>query len=215
MRQRHLQPELLDALTPDDPAALHNRRDLRLTNLIAGSHRWLRRALARHVKSGEPVLEVGAGTGELGLSLHRRGLAVDGLDLWPRPAGWPAERAWHVADLRTFDGYGNYPAICGNLIFHQFSEADLATLGSLLRRRARLIVACEPARRRTSQLLYCLFGPLLGANYVSLHDAHVSIAAGFRGNELPAALGLAAPVWDIRCDISVLGMYRMIATRRP
>ena len=30
--------------------------------------------------------------------------------------------------------------------------------------------------------------PLLGANHVSLHDAHVSIAAGFLGDELPRAL---------------------------
>lgn len=214
MRQRQLEPELLDALAPDDPAAVHNRRDLRITNFIAGSHRWLRRTLTRHVQPGEPVLEIGAGTGELGRSLQERGLAVDGLDLWPRPADWPAERAWHVADLRTFAGYGGYPAVCGNLIFHQFSDADLALLGTLVRRHARLFIACEPARRRTSQILYRMFGPLFGANYVSLHDAHVSIAAGFRADELPRALGLAPPDWDLQCDTSVLGMYRMIAIRR-
>ena len=32
--------------------------------------------------------------------------------------------------------------------------------------------------------------PLFRANRVTLHDAHVSIAAGFRGDELPRALGL-------------------------
>ena len=77
----------------------------------------------------------------------------------------------------------------GNLIFHQFSGPDLAHLGDTLRRSARVIVACEPLRRRISQLLYRSFAPLFGANHVSLHDAHVSIAAGFRGHELPALLG--------------------------
>lgn len=214
MRQRQLQPEILDTLAPNDPAALHNRRDLRVTNFIAGSHRWLRRTLARHVRPGERLLEIGAGTGELGRSLQERGLPADGLDLWPRPSNWPTGHAWHVADLLTFDGYDAYAVICGNLIFHQFSDADLAKLGNRLRDRTRLIVACEPARRRTSQILYRLFGPVFGANYVSLHDAHVSIAAGFRGDELPRALGLTAPVWDIQCEVSVLGLYRMIATRR-
>ena len=59
-----------------------------------------------------------------------------------------------------------------------------------------------------------MLGPLLGANHVSLHDAHVSIAAGFRGDELPRALGLAATEWEIGCETTVLGVYRMIAVRR-
>lgn len=215
MLQRHLQPELLDTLDPADPAALHNRRDLRLTNLIAGSHRWLRRELPKQLRSGERLLEIGAGTGELARELHRNGISADGLDLWPPPAGWPAERQWHVADLRAFAGYADYAAICGNLIFHQFSEADLASLGAILRRHARLIVACEPARRRLSQVLYRALGPLFGANYVSLHDAHVSIAAGFRDDELPRLLGLVGPQWRVQCEVSIVGVYRMIATRRP
>jgi hypothetical protein len=212
--QRILQPELLDSLPVDHPAALHNRRDLRLTNEIAGNHRWLRRTLAQLLRPGELALELGAGTGELGARLHRAGLAVDGLDLWPRPPAWPGARAWHVSDLRRFDGYAPYAAVCGNLIFHQFSEADLAALGARLRRHARVLVASEPARRRVSQILFRTLGPLLGANYVSLHDAHVSIAAGFRGGELPAALGLDPGEWDIRGTTSLLGMYRLTAVRR-
>ncbi len=35
-------------------------------------------------------------------------------------------------------------------------------------------------------------GPLLGANHVTLHDARVSITAGFVGTELPSALGMDA-----------------------
>lgn len=212
--QRTLQPELLDSLPPDHPDALHNRRDLRWTNAIVGNHRWLARTLPRLLRPGETALELGAGTGELGAKLAARGVRVAGLDLWPRPAEWPATSRWHVDDLREFDGYGDYPAIFGNLIFHQFSDHELAALGARFRARARVIVAVEPARRRCSQWLFRAIAPLLGANYVSLHDAHVSIAAGFRDDELPRALGLSADEWDVRGTTTFLGVYRMIAVKR-
>jgi hypothetical protein len=156
---------------------------------------------------------VGAGTGELGLRLARRGLQVDGLDLWPRPQRWPRSHAWHRADLRAFDRWADYPVVIGNLIFHQFSEDDLGDIGARLRKHARLIVACEPHRRRVSQLAYRAIAPLLGANDISLHDAHVSIAAGFRGHELPDALGLRAPGWDVRSRVTLIGAYHMVACR--
>jgi hypothetical protein len=211
---RTLQPEILDSLPVDHPAALHNRRDLRIINRITGNHRWMRRALAGQLRPGERALELGAGTGELGAVLHRAGLPVDGLDLWPRPSTWPAERAWHQADLRTFDRYHEYAAVCGSLILHQFSATELADVGRRLRDHVRVIVASEPARRRLSQVLFRRLAPLFGANYVSLHDAHVSIAAGFRRRELPEALGLDEANWTLQCRTSLLGLYRMIAVRR-
>ena len=210
--QRTLQPELLDSLPHDHPDALRNRRDIRLTNRVIGTHRWLEKTIPPLLRTTDTVLELGAGTGELGLRLARRGVPVAGLDLWPRPADWPDSAAWHREDLRTFRGYGDYSVIVGNLIFHQFSDADLASLGKQLQ-AARLIVACEPQRRRISQVLYRMFAPLFGANHVSLHDAHVSIAAGFRGEELAEALGLRSPEWDVRCASTLLGTHRMIAIK--
>lgn len=212
--QRTLEPELLDSLPPDHPDALHNRRDLRLTNAVVGNDRWFARTLPPLLPPHARVLELGAGTGELGRRLARNSVRLDGLDLWPRPTHWPADRAWHVADLRAFDRYCDYDAIIGNLIFHQFSAADLAALGLRLQATAKIILACEPARRRASQVLFRAIAPLLGANHVSLHDAHVSIAAGFRGAELPRALGLDAAHWRVRCFATALGAYRMVAIRR-
>lgn len=127
--QRELKPELLDSLPSDHPDALHNRRDLRLINRALGGHRWLARTLTQLLPPSKPVLEVGAGTGELGDLLAARGFATAGLDLWPKPAGWPSCRAWHRADLLTFDSYSSYPVIIGNLIFHQFTAGQLAALG--------------------------------------------------------------------------------------
>jgi hypothetical protein len=212
--RRVLQAELLDQLPPDHPDALHSRRDLRLINRIMGNHRWFARTLPRLLGPGETVLEIGAGDGHLGMALAARGISADGLDLAPRPAAWPRARAWHSADLRDFAGYGAYPVVIGNLIFHQFSAADLAALGSALGRAARVLVACEPVRRRRSQLLLAVFGPLLGASAVTRHDGPVSVAAGFRGDELARALGLDPAAWNVHTTTTVLGAYRLVATRR-
>jgi len=179
-----------------------------------GNHRWLERLLPSRLRPSEPALEIGAGTGEMALRLRRRGWQVDGLDTWPAPAAWPAGARWHRADLREFSGYGAYRAVFGNLIFHQFTAAELRALGAGLGAEPRLLVACEPVRRRLSQRLYRLIGPLLGVNYVTRHDAHVSIAAGFVGDELPRLLGLDAGRWDWECAMTTRGAYRMIAWRR-
>lgn len=214
LMQRTLEPELLDSLPPDHPDAQHSRRDLRLTNAVLGNHRWLERTVPRLMRPNETALELGAGTGELGLRLQRAGVNCDGLDLWPRPETWHAASTWHRGDLKAFPGYADYPVLIGNLIFHQFSNSDLTTLGSKLCRQTRVIVACEPHRRRISQTLYRTFAPLFGANHVTLHDAHISIAAGFRGDDLPLLLGLATDTWSITCTTTLLGLYRMVAIRR-
>jgi hypothetical protein len=212
---RTLQPELLDSLPPDHPDAVRSRRDLVLINRIMGNHRWIARTLPPLLRPGERVLELGAGTGELGRRLAQRGLTTDGLDLAPRPAAAVFSGQWHQSDLLTFPGYARYPVVIGNLIFHQFSDAQLRQLGTQWRDTARLLVASEPWRRRRFQLLFRTLAPLFGASPVTRHDAVVSIAAGFRGGELPELLGLDDGNWDYRCHTTALGAYRMVAIRRP
>jgi hypothetical protein len=212
---RQLQPELLDSLPPDHPDERANRRDLRIINRITGDQRWIKRTLDHFCSPDELVLELGAGGGELGLGLAARGVPVDGLDLFPRPPRWPAGRAWHQADLLTFDDYASYPVIVGNLIFHQFSDAQLRHLGVKIRASARVILACEPVRCRRSQFLLAALNPLIGANYVTRHDGQVSVAAGFRGRELPRVLGLSEDHWHISCHATLLGTMRLLAVRLP
>ncbi len=208
-------PELLDSLAHDDPDAIHNRRDLRIINRFLGTRGWFGRTLPSVMRGGERVLELGAGTGEMGLSLIRRGIPVDGLDLWPRPPAWPAGREWHQADLTKFDGYGAYPVVIANLILHQFKEEELAALGERLGGSARVILACEPKRSRVSQAMMAAFGPVFGANHVTLHDARVSISAGFLGDELPGFLGLRPAEWRYSRTTTALGAIRMVAVRKP
>lgn len=212
--QRMLQPELLDSLPPEHPDAQASRCDLRLINRLMGNHRWLERMLPPRLRPGERALELGSGDGELGRRLAARGAMVDGLDLCPRPSAWPADRAWHQADARRFPGLAAYPAFIGNLIFHQFSDDELQALGANLLQSARVIVACEPARRRRSQFLLAILGPVFRANRVTRHDARISVGAGFRNDELPRALGLEPSSWSWRCHSTALGAYRMVALRR-
>jgi 2-polyprenyl-3-methyl-5-hydroxy-6-metoxy-1,4-benzoquinol methylase len=210
---RTLKPEILDSLAPDDPAALHNRRDLRIINRIMGNPSWFARALAARLRPGDRVLEIGAGTGELGRALAAKGIPIDGLDLWPRPADWPAGRTWHRKDLRAFDGYGAYDVIIANLVLHQFNESELAGLGHSLRGRVRMILACEPARRQLSRVLCAVAGRLFGANFVTRHDSRVSIDAGFLDAELPLALDLPKSDWRVARRQTILGAYRMVAVK--
>lgn len=213
--KRTLTPEILDSLPPDDPAARHSRRDLRIFHMVLGGARWLRRTVPARVRAGERVLEIGAGTGELGASLARRGVAPDGLDRGPRPAAWPSAARWQQTDVLAFAGWGDYEVVIGNLIFHHFDADALRTLGGRMAAHARLIVACEPVRRRRFQWLFAALCALVGANHVSRHDGRVSIEAGFLGDELPALLGLDPQVWHWRVATTARGMYRMVAERRP
>jgi 2-polyprenyl-3-methyl-5-hydroxy-6-metoxy-1,4-benzoquinol methylase len=210
---RTLEPEILDSLSPEDPAARRSRRDLRIINWVMGNRRWFRRGLRGAVGAGERILELGPGTGEMGLGLAAAGYSVDGLDICPRPAQWPPSSEWHQADLRFFGGYGRYPVVMANLILHHFSSAELAELGARIA-GARLIIASEPARRARSQALCAALAPLFGAHPVTRHDARISIAAGFLGDELPRALGLRPEHWRLRCHTTLLGAYRMVALRR-
>jgi 2-polyprenyl-3-methyl-5-hydroxy-6-metoxy-1,4-benzoquinol methylase len=178
-----------------------------------GTHRWTERTLAAILRPGERVLEIGAGTGELCLRLAARGIVADGLDLCPRPAGWPSHLAWHQADLRSFDGYAAYQAVVANLILHHLTGGELAALGRTLGSGPRVVCACEPARRRINQGFFAILGPILGADPVTRHDARVSIAAGFVRDELPCALGLVGGPWEVRCGRNLAGAYHMIAIR--
>jgi 2-polyprenyl-3-methyl-5-hydroxy-6-metoxy-1,4-benzoquinol methylase len=212
--QRSVKPEILDTLAPGHPDALHNRRDLRIINRTMGNWRWFQNALPRYLRPGERVLEIGAGTGELGSTLHQKIPALDGLDLWPRPADWPSSCRWHQTDLHAFDGWRDYDAVIGNMILHQFPDEDLRLLGARMEPHVRLLMFCEPTRLRRSQWVFRLLSPLFGANYVSRHDGDVSIEAGFFGDDLPRALGLNSEQWRCTFARSWLGAYRMIAERR-
>ncbi len=207
-------------MTEDDPAALRNRKDITNFNALMGNFRWFHQNLQKRIRSSDRILEVGAGGGELSNYLERKHskrtipLKVDGLDLWKRPDGWPPDWSWHQADLTSFDHYSPYNIILASMILHQFKEPELRRFGEKIRRNARLILASETARNKTSLFLLQASQPFLRFNWVTKNDARVSIQAGFAGEELPHMLGLPPEEWKWTCRTGLLGQYRMIAIRR-
>ncbi|MBA4136610.1 MAG: hypothetical protein C0518_04765 [Opitutus sp.] len=212
--QRQCAPELLDSLPAESRDAVRSRRDLRRLNALMGNFAWFERTLRGRVGAPEKILELGAGTGELGLRLARRGFTVAAIDRAPRPRHWPASAEWHAREIEAFDRWADYPIVIGNLIFHHFDAARLRVLGQQLDAHARLILAAEPRRNFTSNLLFTFAATLIGANHVTRHDGRVSIDAGFHGDELAVALGLSPARWRWSAQPTLRGGYRLIAERK-
>ena len=178
-----------------------------------GSETWFGRVLRRHLRADEAVLEIGAGTGELGRSLRTVAPSIAGLDLVSRPADWPETARWFETDALTFTGWAGFPVVIGNLFFHHFDDEQLAQLGVRLS-DARLIVASEPLRLNRTARLFSLICPFIGAHPVTRYDGRVSISAGFRHDELPRRLRLDPAVWSWQVSATWRGASRLIAVKR-
>ena len=212
---RLVQPELLDSLPSDDPAAHRSRRDLQIINGLMGNERWIQRELSKHARPEEPLLELGAGDGRLGARMAAAGLGpLSGLDLVARPPRWPERARWFQESVFQFQAWADHPIVIGSLIFHHFDDVQLAVLGAHLNQHARLIIATEPLRAQRAAQLFALLCPLIQADAVTRHDGRVSIEAGFRGEELPHLLGLEPQRWSWQVTETWRGASRLVAVRR-
>jgi hypothetical protein len=211
---RSVEPEILDGLPQDSSAARASRRDLRIINHLLGSRNWFRGVLRNRRRPGERILEVGAGTGELGRALGANVPDLAGLDLGRRPPDWPPLAKWFQTDVLEFTGWAGFPLVIGNLFFHHFDSQQLGRIGNQLSRHARVIIASEPLRVRRTKLLFSLLCPPIRAHPVTRYDGRVSIAAGFRHDELPRLLRLDPAVWSWWVQETWLGSCRLVAERR-
>ena len=228
--KRLVQPELLDSLPPDDPLALGSRRDLRRINWWMGHNGLLTRALRQHLLTQRPghLLEIGAGDGKFFLQLARHWVPP-----WPRPratlldrqnivtvdtiaacarVGWQVDAV--VADVFAFTPPPEPPTvIVANLFLHHFADEVLARLLLNLSCQTDLFVALEP--HRFSQPWACVqLLRLIGCNAVTLHDAEVSVRAGFVGREL-AGLWPDPARWQLSEQRAGLFSHLFIAQRLP
>ena len=87
---------------------------------------------------------------------------------------WLGRRAPDAADVTI-----------ANLFLHHFDGARLSTLLREASKQTRMFVACEP-RRSGGALAAASLMRLIGCNGVTVHDARISVRAGFRDRELSA-----------------------------
>jgi 2-polyprenyl-3-methyl-5-hydroxy-6-metoxy-1,4-benzoquinol methylase len=195
---RLVQPEFLDRLPPDDPRAIHSRRDLHRVNAWMGNHRLMAGILQKKFARQPPkqIIELGAGDGNYLLRVAQKitppwpDVKATLLDLQKNTSektlaaftalNWHAEAI--VANVFAWPPMES-EVVIANLFLHHFEEPQLGELLQTVSRRAQVFIAIEPRRGQwpwlCSRLLWAI-----GCNDVTRHDATVSVRAGFSGQEL-------------------------------
>lgn len=212
MKNRIVEPEILDHLPHGDPAARRSRLDLRRINFLMGNERWILRVL-EHSTGTEAVrvCELGAGDGGLAMKIRQRftHIRMSACDLAPRPAGLDAAIDWRRGDV-----FQQAPppggVLVANLFLHHFEGDGLKRLGKLCEGYDVLLFN-EPDRSRVAACLGTVLHPFV--NHVTRHDMLVSIRAGFRRGEMTRLLGLDESLWNIRETSTWRGARRVIACR--
>jgi SAM-dependent methyltransferase len=223
MLPRVLEPETLDHLAPDDPAAQRSRRDLRRVNAFMGARGILERALGKALAPSTGVagcasralriVELGCGDGKLMLDVAKhRGARLPNVELdlldrqpivEPATIAAYAEAGWHarplVADVMDWaadaDPSQRWDLVVANLFLHHFDGDALRHVLAGCARRADALAACEPRRSRFALgASHLIF--FLGANAVTRRDGVLSVRAGFIGSELGNAWQAGAPPGD-------------------
>ena len=212
MRERFVEPEILDGLAHDEPQAMRSRRDLRRIHFLMGNESWMLRMLSRHqARTRAGIWEWGAGDGALPARVAARfpDAEIHAADLVPRPPGLDPRVHWHEGDLLVHGGMSG-GVLIANMFLHHFNEATLARLGEMCG-GFELLVFNEPHRSRAALLASTLLLPFVGP--VTRHDMPVSIRAGFRPGELPALLGLRPEQWRVEETYTWRGALRVVACR--
>lgn len=210
MKTRIVEPEILDHLPHDDPAARRSRRDLRRINFLMGNERWILRSLENYPDAAASMIcELGAGDGGVAAKIQRRfpNSRVTACDLAPRPAGLDPAIEWRGGDIFK-EPPPRGGVLVANLFLHHFEGDDLKRLGRLCK-GFDLLIFNEPNRSRTAALLGTLLHPFV--NHVTRHDMQASIRAGFRRGEMAGLLGLDPARWRIEETSPWRGARRVLA----
>jgi SAM-dependent methyltransferase len=196
---RVLKSELLE--TADPVLADRNLRDIARINSWFGGHR----ALLRVLKDLAPpqkqfsILDVGAGSGDMGKCIRQRFqnatvVSLDHHSFHLRRASGPrlAADAFQLPFLpKTFDF-----VLCSSVL-HHFSDCEVIELIAELRRFARhALIVLDLERHTLAYHFLPITRRLFGWSALTVHDGSISVAAGFRPEELAhlAYVAVANPV---------------------
>lgn len=196
--------------------------------------RVMRRALASSAHPHAPrILELGAGDGSLALRLAARLRAsspaaeltlLDRQVLVPEKTGIAFAHLGWTLRLLTVDVLewaraptqrqlmGRWDVILANLFLHHFEEDGLRELLAATADRCDAFIACEP-RRSLPALLGSRLLPALAVSRDTLHDAVVSVRAGFRDKELSDVWPARAAAWRLQERPAGLFSHLFVALR--
>ena len=236
--QRTVTAEILDELPPCDPRAIRSRRDLQRVNRAMGNCGILRRVCRRVLPPAARdvrvrILELGAGDGTLSLRLAAqlarswRAAEMTLLDrqvLIGESTGTAfAHLGWTLCPLSVdVMQWARAPAqpeaperwdlILVNLFLHHLQLDALRELLASVAQRCNAFIACEP-RRSLAGLLGTRLLPALAVSRDTLHDAAISVRAGFRDEELSRLWPDQAPGWRLHEGAAGLFGHLFVARR--
>ena len=233
--ERIIQPEVLDGLPADHPAAVASRKDLRIINRLMNhascldrSTRWIR---DKAKKSPVRIVELGSGDGSLACKmLLRWGKVADGSRIifvdqsscletnHVEPLGrlgWEVDNQvmdvfeWFERDASEID-------LCfASLFIHHFTFEEITRLFDQLKTRTKAFVCLEPRRDwkglLAAKALWCI-----RCHPVTLNDACISVRAGFLNQELSQIwMQNTERSWDTEEHSAGLFSHLFSAKKRP
>jgi 2-polyprenyl-3-methyl-5-hydroxy-6-metoxy-1,4-benzoquinol methylase len=207
VRQRRLEPEVMDQ--PDLDRRLHVEalRGLERINLVSGSARILWPALERLARQAGPagvrLLDVATGAGDVPIRLWRRAhkagvrLRIDGCDRSGCAVAHARRRAAeHEAGVHFFEWDAlagplptGYDAVVSSLFLHHLDDGQAVGLLRRMAGAARCLLLINDLERSLAGLLLAYLGTrVLSGSPVVHTDGPLSVAAAFTRAE---ALDLA------------------------
>jgi hypothetical protein len=201
--QRILQPEMLDGLPADHPAAVASRKDLRIINRLMNHVSFLNRSTRwiqdKAKKSPVRIVELGSGDGSLAcrmllrwgkVATGSRILFMDQSPCLEKNHAEPLDRlGWEVDNqvvnvFEWFEKDASEIDLCfASLFVHHFTFEEISRLFDQLKARTKAFVCLEPRRDwkglLAAKALWCI-----RCDPVTLNDACISVRAGFLNQEL-------------------------------
>ncbi len=209
LRERSREPELMDAADFAGPELAESFRFIELVNRLGGGQRAVIRGVSRALVGwprSRPVeiVDVGCGSGDLGAALHhwgtRRGLEIRycGVDRSERTLDLARSRARRRGlPLRFVSGdlfAASLPEadlVLASMVLHHFDDDQVVAAIGHLAAKARRALIINDLERGWGAWLACLGLTLCYGGPTTRHDALLSVAKGFRVEELQAAIARA------------------------